>query len=379
MNDKTRILVTCPKEVPPLLAGEIEALGLPVLSRETAGVMTEGTLEDCMRLNLCLRTGHRVHRLVRNFDAADADALYQNIAAIPWEKHIREDGYISIASSVRNDTIRDNRYANLKCKDAICDRMREACGRRPDSGSELRGVVIFLHWHGNRCSVYFDTSGEPLSRRGYRRMAVRAPMQETLAAAVVMTTGWNGQGHFVNPMCGSGTLAIEAALIALGRAPGLLRQEFAFMHLKDFKRERWEAVRAEIAKQGRGSPSGRIVATDINPQAVAAARQNAADAGVESLIEFDVCDFAETRVPEGGGVVVFNPEYGERTGETQALIPVYRRIGDFLKQSCRGYRGYVFTGNSKLFNKVSLKPSRQWTLFNSNIECRLLEYEVFGK
>ena len=379
MTNKTRILVTCPKEVPPLLATEIEAMKLPILSRETAGVMTEGTFEDCMRLNLHVRTGHRVHRLIRDFKAFDANELYQGIIDIPWEQHIREDGYISIASSVHNDTIRDGRYANLKCKDAICDRMRKTCGRRPDSGSELRGAVIFLHWHGTRCGVYFDTSGEPLSRRGYRRIPMSAPMQETLAAAVVLNTGWKGDGCFINPMCGAGTLAIEAALIALNRAPGLLRREFAFMHLKDFKNERWEKLRADAGKAARDSIPGRIIATDINPQAVAAAKKNAAAAGVEHVIEFAICDFGETVVPEGGGVVVFNPEYGERMGETQTLIPVYRRIGDFLKRQCRGYRGYVFTGNRKLFNKVSLKPSRQWTLYNSNIECRLLEYEVFGK
>lgn len=374
---KSRILVTCPMGIPPVLAGEIRALGLPVLEERTAGVMTEGTLEDCMRLNLWIRTGQRVHWLLDEFQARDADELYRRASDFPWEQFIREDGYITIASSVRNPTIRDNRFANLRCKDAICDRMRNKFGRRPDSGSEPRGVSIFIFWHEDRCALYFDTSGEPMARRGYRRIPLQAPMQETLAAAVVMTAGWTGQGNFVNPMCGSGTLAIEAALIALGRAPGLLRTDFAFTHLKTFDRRRWEAMRKEASERERPAAGVRIVATDISGQAVAAARKNAAAAGVERMIEFAVCDFAETGVPPGGGIVVLNPEYGERMGEAQALIPVYRRIGDFLKKSCKGCRGYVFTGNKKLFNKVSLKPSRQWTFYNGSIECRLLEFEIF--
>jgi 23S rRNA G2445 N2-methylase RlmL len=373
----TRILVTCPKAIAPILAGEIRALGLPVIKELTAGVETEGTLGDAMTLNLWLRTGHRVLFLVRDFAAANAEALYAEVRQIPWEEHIAADGYLSIETSVENPTIRDPRYAGLKCKDAIVDRIKEKAGRRPDSGPLTDRTVVFLYWKGDRCSLYFDTSGEPLSRRGYRKIPLRAPMQETLAAAVVLETGWGGEGHFVNPMCGSGTLAIEAALIGAGRAPGLLRDNFGFMHIQGFDSVAWKKRRDEAKSAPEKALQGKIIATDLSAEAVEAARKNAAAARVEHLIEWGVCDFAETPVPEGSGVVVFNPEYGERLGETKSLIPVYRRIGDFMKKKCRGYRGYVFTGNRELWNKVGLKPAHARTFFNSNIECRLLEFQVY--
>ena len=374
---KSKILVTCPKAIPPLLAEEIRALGFPVLRELPAGVETEGRFEDCMKLNLWLRTGHRVLRLIKTFPARNADELYAQVSQIPWEQHIREDGYLSVMSSVENTTIRDTRFASLRCKDAIVDRIKKECDRRPDSGPLCEGVVVFLYWRQNECAIYFDTSGEPLSKRGYRKIPLQAPMQETLAAAVVLAAGWRGDRNFVNPMCGSGTLAIEAALIGLGRAPGLTRGNFAFMHLKEFNPGAWEMLRKDAESAAADSLRAKIIATDIDAGAVQAARQNAAAAGVENFIEFAACDFAETLVPEGGGVVVFNPEYGERLGETQALVPVYRRIGDFLKRNCKGYNGCVFTGNPKLFNKVGLKPTRQRTFFNSNIECRLLEFEIY--
>lgn len=373
----TRLLVTCPKAIAPILAGEIRALGLPVKRELTAGVESEGTLRDCMKLNLWLRTGHRVLYLVSDFMAPNADALYAEVLRIPWEEHIAANGYVSIETSVENPTIRDPRYAGLKCKDAIVDRIKEKAGRRPDSGPLTDRTVLFLYWKGDRCSLYFDTSGEPLSRRGYRKIPLKAPMQETLAAAVVLETGWDGDGHFVNPMCGSGTLAIEAALVGTGRAPGLLRDNFGFMHILGFDAAAWKKLRDEAKAAPDKKPKGRIIATDISAEAVEAAKKNAAAARVDHLIESGVCDFAETPVPDGPGVVVFNPEYGERLGETKSLIPVYRRIGDFLKRRCQGYRGYVFTGNRELWNKVGLKPAHARTFFNSNIECRLLEFEVY--
>jgi putative N6-adenine-specific DNA methylase len=202
-------------------------------------------------------------------------------------------------------------------------------------------------------------------------------MQETLAAAVVMATGWSGEGSFINPMCGSGTLAIEAALRGLDRAPGLLRGNFGFMHLPAFNEAAWRELREDARKRSKKDLPGRIIATDIDPAAVEAARKNAAAAGVDHLIGFGVCGYAETMVPPGGGVVVMNPEYGERMGDVQQLEAVYTGIGDFLKQKCAGYRGYVFTGNPALAKKLGLRTKRKIPFWNSGIECRLLEYELY--
>jgi putative N6-adenine-specific DNA methylase len=206
-------------------------------------------------------------------------------------------------------------------------------------------------------------------------------MQETLAAATILAAGWRDAGPLVNPMCGSGTLAVEAALLGLGRAPGLLRRSFAFMHLKDFDPAVWEGLRRTAEASARRRLDHRIVATDLDPAAVRAARANAAAAGVEDMVEWGVCDFARTEapVPDLGavGTVILNPEYGERMGRVEELGETYARIGDFFKQRCQGYRGYIFTGNPDLAKRIGLRTKRRIPFWNGRIECRLLEYELY--
>jgi 23S rRNA G2445 N2-methylase RlmL len=372
------LLIACAKGLSPYLAAEIRALGLPVRAENETSVETEGTLADATRLNLWLRTAQRVMFPVREFRARTPEELYQELVRAPWEQFIPADGYLTVDGVVANEWIRDPRFANMKCKDAIVDRIRHVHGRRPDSGPENSGAAVFLYWKGDRGVAYLNTSGEALARRGYRRIPLEAPMQETLAAGVVLATGWTGQDAFVNPMCGSGTLAIEAAWIATNRAPGLLREDFAFKHLLGFDSVAWARLRAAALDAVRPAPAAKIVATDLRPKAIEAARKNARDAGVERLIAFHVCDFADTPIPEGGGAVVLNPEYGERMGDAEALGGVYARIGDFLKQRCAGYRGFVFTGSSALAKAVGLRTSRRIPFFNSRIECRLLQYDLYA-
>jgi len=374
----SKIVLTCPKGIAPYLKDEVAALGFPVIGTAEATVDTHGTFDDTMKLNLHLRTAHRVLFLLHEFDTNHPDTLYREIVDVPWENYLKADGYFSVHSAVSTDALRDPRFGTLRCKDAIVDRIRNKCGRRPDSGSEPLGAAVFLHWQDNHASVYLDTSGEPLSRRGYRKNPFKAPMQETLAAAAILATTWNKKEIFINPMCGSGTLAIEAALMALRRAPGLSRDNFGFMHLKIFNKARWNTLTKEAWRDTGSTLDTKIVATDIDPEAIVAAKKNARDAGVENSIVFEVCDFRQTPVPHGGpGVVFFNPEYGERLGLEAELEPIYTAIGDFLKKTCIGYRGYVFTGNLALAKKIGLKSSRRIQFFNSNLECRLLEFELY--
>ena len=271
-SPKTRIVITCAKGVPPFLKEEISSLGLPVRSESIAGVETEGTMEDAMKLNLFLRTGQRVLLFLRKLEAKNADELYAGISRMEWEDYVSPEEYLCVTSAVDNPTIRDSRFANLKCKDAIVDRFKKKTGRRPDSGPERTGAVVDLYWKGDLCLVYLDTSGEPLYRRGYRKIPLHAPMQETLAAAVIQATGWRGRGNFVNPMCGSGTLAIEAALAAMDMASGLLRKNFGFMHLKGFNRASWDKMLQEAKARVKKSFPGRLVATDIDSKAIQASR-----------------------------------------------------------------------------------------------------------
>ena len=369
--------MTCSRGVDAYLEQEIASLGFSVLAQTRTGVETEGSMKDAMDMNLHLRTGLRVLFRIAEFTALDPDALYRNINAIAWEEIIPIAGYFSITSTVETPSIDNSRYANQRCKDAIADRFMKKFGSRPNSGPERDRIVIHLHWQGDAGAVYIDTSGEPLSKRAYRKVPWKAPLQEALAAALVMATGWHDECTFINPLCGSGTLAIEAALMGLNRPAAILRENFGFMHLKGYRPEVWSELRAGAKRRIKNRLDSRIIATDISNEAIGAARRNARTAGVEHLIEFGRSDFADTEIPDGGGVLLMNPEYGERMGKNADLEQVYRRIGDFLKQKCEGYRGYVFTGNADLAKKIGLRTSRKLLFFNGPIECRLLEYQLY--
>jgi len=376
------ILITCPKGIPEYLQAELIELGFKETHPLDAGVMVRGTLADCMRLNLWVRTGHRVLYELSHFRAFGPDEIYEETFSIPWEEYIEKDGYFRVDTSVRDTSVNDPRFAGLRVKDAVADRFMEKFGSRPDSGPELTGACIFLHWLGRQATLYLDTTGDPLPRRGYRKRPHTAPMQETLAAACVLASDWPNiaaqGGHFIAPMCGAGTLAIEAALMAINGAPGLLRDNFAFMQLIGFDPAAWDALIDEAEDAENPDFKGRIIATDHDPTAIEAAEDNARIAGVGDFIEFALCDFSETEIPDGPGVVMLNPEYGERLGEAEALKSVYSGIGDFFKQSCGGKTGFIFTGNSSLAKRVGLRTKRRRTFFNAKIECRLLEYELYA-
>ena len=375
--EKNKILITCALRISPILAEEVKSLGYEVKSVDRMSVETEGTLKDAMRLNMHLRTGNRVLYFIKQFRANHPDKLYNAVKNIPWEKWISPNGYVSVNSFVQNDYINDTRFPNLKTKDAIVDRIFERKGRRPDSGPDRNGTVIYLHWKLDDCQLYFDTSGETISKHGYRKIPMKAPMIESLAAATILSSNWKPDAHFINPMCGSGTLAIEAALMKINRAPGLYRDQFGFMFLPGYRQEDWEQVKNEAEKQLVSPSEAKIIATDISRETISAAKKNAELAGVDHLIEFEVCDFADTPIPEGKGVVFLNPEYGERLGEEQALEETYSKIGDFFKQKCKGYTGYIFTGNLNLAKRVGLKARRRIEFFNGKFDSRLLEYELY--
>lgn len=373
------IYITCPKGTSAYLEAEVRLLGLDADVLSDTVVTTEGGIEEIMRLNLMLRTAQRVLLLVAEGRATTPEELYEGVSRLPWEEAIDLSETISITSTVQNETIRDTRYASLKCKDAIVDRIKLKRGRRPDSSASRKSAVVHLHWQADSYAVYIDTSGEPLSRRGYRQLAVEAPMQEALAAALVMATGWPSNGSFVNPMCGSGTIAIEAAMMSAGIPPGALRDDFGFMHIRGLRDQAlWKKMRESAMKSGRTRvEKGRIIATDMDSEAVSVARRNAEAAGVGGLIDIKRVEFAKTRMPEGGGVVLLNPPYGKRIGEVEDLEGLYSEIGDFFKKSCARYMGYVFTGNPELSKKIGLRTKRRMQFYNGGIECRLLAYELF--
>lgn len=406
-DKKYPIILSCASCLVPWVKDEVMEMGYRVIDYSDSVVVVEGGLRDVFRLNLQLRTAHRVLVPLLRTTCRHVRELYDQVTTIDWENLLDPDGYFSVASVVHNDTVHDTRLPSLITKDAIADRMRAKCGRRPDSGSDYdAGAAVFVHWEDQRAIIYLDTSGSPLSKRGYRKIPGSAPMQETLAAACIDAMKWNRKTPFISPMCGSGTPAIEAALAAIGRAPGSLRSHFAFMSLKGYKQiipnekaprvaprhrfgvspeQIWKDMLLESAEKEKKSIPP-IIATDISPEAVENAQINAHAAGVHNLIQFKACDFADTPIPDHfvpdltpeekkeypyKGCVFFNPEYGIRLGNPVELASVYERIGNFMSEKCKGYVGGLITGSPELSKMVNLYYITRIPFYNGPIDCRL--------
>jgi len=378
-TSSSSIIITCHKRIAPYLEKEVLELGFAIDETFITGVKLTGTINDCIKLNLNLRCASQVLYSLQQFTATDADEIYNHLKDHAWEDILPDPGYFSVTSNVSNPTINNSMFANLRVKDAIVDRLRGKRGTRPTTGSELTGTVIHLFWKNEDAEIFIDTSGDSLARHGYRKIPGRAPMLEGLAAATIYATGWDRVSPFINPMCGSGTLAIEAALIATNRRPGLFRTNYAFMHIQGYDETVYLKEDALLEEQIIDTPQHRIVATDYDAKAIDNAKKNAIAAGVLKLIEFDICDFALTEVPQDvPGVMIINPEYGDRLGTISELEETYSRIGNFMKQKCRGYFGYIFTGNLELAKKIGLKAKRRIEFYNSTIDCRLFEYELYA-
>lgn len=390
------IIISCAKGLSCWTEIEVRDMGYKPIEVTENTVVVRGAMRDVMRLNLWLRTAHRVLVPLLRTMCRNIKDLYQAVSSIDWENLLEADGYFSVSSIVHNFTIRDTRIPSLYTKDAIADRMREKCQRRPDSGGENIGAAVFVYWEDDEAIIYLDTSGEPLSKRGYRKIPGSAPMQETLAAACVMALGWKGTTPFLSPMCGSGTPAIEAVMLAMNKAPGALKGHFAFQSIKGYTRiipgetapvvaprqrmgatpdQIWKEMILDAKAKERTDGLPQVIATDISPEAVENAHSNAIAAGVAPYITFKACDFAETHVPEQKGCIFFNPEYGIRLGDPKELAPVYERIGTFMREKCRGYTGGLITGNPELAHLVNLYYRTRIPFFNGPIDCRLFIYE----
>ena len=389
------IIISCAKELSRWTEIEVLDLGYKPIEVTENTVVVRGSMRDVMNLNLRLRTAHRVLVPLLRTVCRNIRDLYEAALSIDWENLIEADGYFSVSSIVHNYTIRDTRLPSLSTKDAIADRMREKCQRRPDSGGENKGAAVFVYWEREEVIIYLDTSGEPLSKRGYRKIPGSAPMQETLAAACLMAMHWDGKTPFLSPMCGSGTPAIEAAMFAMNKAPGTLKGHFAFQSIKDYGRiipgesaprvaprqragaspeQIWKELLIDAKDQEKTDNLPKIVATDISPEAVENAHTNAIAAGVAPYIDFKACDFADSPIPEGRGCVFFNPEYGIRLGTYEELAPVYERIGSFMNERCAGWTGGLITGNPDLARLVNLYYRTRVPFFNGPIDCRLFIY-----
>jgi putative N6-adenine-specific DNA methylase len=365
---------TCARGLEPVLAKELAALGAGDIAPGRGGVSFSGDRLLLYKANLWLRTAIRVLQPILEAPVTTPEELYEAVQTIDWARHMTPEHTLAVDCNVRDSQITHSKYAALKTKDAICDQFVSRIGRRPSVNVNEPMVGLNLHIYKDQAVLSLDSSGDSLHKRGYRPIQTKAPLNEALAAGLVLLTGWHGDVPFADPLCGSGTLCIEAAWIALNRPPGLTRRRFGFMGWMDFDIALWTELRDQARRGIRKALPAPILGSDLRKDAVAFARGNARAAGIGHLLRFEVWDVSAFQPPEGPpGVILCNPPYGERIGEERELKDLYRTLGEVF-QRCAGWSAFVFTGNPRLARCIGLRARREVQLFNGKIPCRLLEF-----
>lgn len=365
-----------PRGAEEITATELAAIGITGAQPGKGGVAFRTNRAGLYRANLWVRTASRILVQQSQFPCANPDDLYAGVHDIPWQELITPAMTLAVDCSLRDSALTHSGFVALKTKDAVVDRIRESCGNRPNVDTSSPDVRINVHLHKNVCTISLDSSGDSLDRRGYRRERNEAPLRETLAATVIALTGWDGSIPLADPMCGSGTIPIEAALNAAHIPPGLNR-EFGFQRWRDFDAELWGTLYSEAVAGIRRIPPGLISGYDLDSKSLQLAGRNTAKAGLEGQVHFFHAALQEFN-PEGEkGIVILNPPYGKRLGEDDDLRELYCQIGDVMKKRCRGWTGFVLTGNLELAKYIGLRASRRYVLFNGAIECRLLKYDLY--
>ena len=373
-NRRTTYFVTCAPGVEPILHGEARALGLARLERQVGGVRFEGTMRDAWRANLWLRTAVRVLRREGRFEAASESALDAGVSAIDWSRFLRPDGLLWVDAQTRDSGLDHSHFIAQRVKDAIVDQVRAADGTRPTVERENADVRVHLHLFRDRATLSVDTSGASLHRRGWRTAQGRAPLAETLAAAVVLMSGWDQRAPLIDPFCGTGTLLVEGGMIAANIAPGLSRERFGFERWSDHDAHGWEALRDEARAAVRIPSKLRLIGSDISAERVDEAHEHLAVQGLENLGALDVAD-ARDFAPRPGwnATVVSNLPYGERVGDDVEVLH-----GDFgaRLRELEGYRVALLTGSSRLAGLLRLSRSERHRILNGGIECQLVTAEI---
>ncbi|HHE64952.1 MAG TPA: class I SAM-dependent RNA methyltransferase [Bacteroidetes bacterium] len=357
-------------------AAELKEFGVKEITPVYRGVWFKTDLEHVYRVNLWARLLTRVLAPLLTFSCHNTDYLYTTAKKMEWEKLLTSDQTFAIFSTVSNSKITHSQYAGLKLKDAIADYFLEKEGKRPDVNREDPDAWINLHIDRNKAHISLDTSGGSLHKRGYRINSVPAPIQETLAAAIIRISDWQGLTPLLDPMCGSGTLLAEA-LLHFSRIPSaFLRKKFGFENLPDFNENKWQEIQKSAGRVRRPLLEGLLNGCDIEQRAVNAARKNLNSLQYGHLVRVQKRDFREHPGLENG-VIICNPPYGIRLGDEKQLESLYKELGDFLKQKCKGSTAWIYCGNRNLIPHLGLKPSRKIPLVNGNLDGRLLKVEVY--
>lgn len=366
---------TCSRGLEPVLGDELRQIGAGDVKPGRGGVSFTGDKATLYKANLWLRTAVRVLQPICEADVESADELYQAVQTIDWAQFMTPDHTLAVDCNVRDSKITHSLFAALRTKDAICDQFIARCGRRPSVDTETPMVGLNLHIYRDHCVLSLDSSGASLHKRGYRPILTKAPLNEALAAALIHYSAWKPETPLIDPMCGSGSIPIEAAWIAVRRPPGLTRKHFGFMGWLDYDVALWTSLRDEARRNVLKKLSAPIAGFDIRLDAVAFARENSRAAGIGHLLKFERQDIRDFRPGEGPpGTILLNPPYGERIGEEKELRPLYQKMGEIFAERCRGWNVCLFSGNDQLARLIKLPVTQQTPLWNGKIPCRLLQY-----
>jgi putative N6-adenine-specific DNA methylase len=366
----------CPRGLETPLAAELTALGATYVTPTDGGIGFAGPLELACHANLESRLASRILWRIAHGRYRNEDELYGLANAVEWERHFNVDRTLRVDVAATRSPLSSLEFATLKIKDAVCDRFRAVTGIRPSVDKQRPDARVHAFLGEREATLYLDTSGEALFKRGYRRDADVAPLRENLAAGLIALSGWTPESPLLDPMCGSGTIAIEAAFIAADRAPGLGRT-FGFQKLAWYDGPAWQRIRQRAHDRVRAAPAvPAIFASDVDARVVELCRRNIAAAGVAGFVDVTVADALDRTAPAASGVLIANPPYGVRLDTDAALTALYPKLGDALKQRFPGWTAFLLSGDTRLPKLIGLKPSRRTPLFNGAIECRLYRFEI---
>lgn len=368
---------TVARGLEPIAAAELERLGAMEVRPDFTGVHFVGDQAMLYRVNLWARTIFRVLVPIHEFACYDAQMLYREVQKISWEDYLHPNNTLAVDCTGGNQKLNHTHFTALQVKNAIVDQQRHQSGHRSSVDTENPDVRINAHIHQDRCILSLDSSGTSLHRRGYRPAMGLAPLKETLAAAILDMAEWDANLPFLDPLCGSGTLPLEAALKALNIAPGLFRENFGFFSWLDFDEHLWDEIWAEAENSEISDLKASIWGSDKDPDILNQARTNAQRCGIEDKVTFTQTELSQLEAPTDSGILICNPPYGERLGDERELGELYKMLGDVFKQRFKGWTAFVLTGNKELAKRVGLKTSRRIPVYNGSLACTLLKYELY--
>jgi len=374
-TDVEQFFATCPRGLEAVLGDELTARGAQDVRPVDGGTGFRGPYALCYRVNLESRIASRVLWRIGYCRYRDENDIYAAARKLKWTQWFSSNETIRVETAAIKSPLQSLDFVTLRVKDAVCDVLREAEGKRPDVDTRTPDVRIHLFLTADEAVFYLDTSGDPLFKRGWRSVTGEAPLRENLAAGILRLAGWTPDQALLDPMCGSGTFLIEAALMALNRAPGINRR-FGFERLRNFDAKAWEVERKQAVGKENKLIKSIAYGYDRSGDAIAQARQNVAALGLEKYIELKQCSFEDSRPPTPTGVLITNPPYGVRLEELDTLADWYPKLGDILKQRYSGWTAYILTADLRIAKLMRLKPSRRTPLFNGALECRLFKYEL---